>query len=43
MRDLVEIAEEVYHNREAKDRKKTQTQKILNRDLANSNPDQKER
>lgn len=48
LRDLVEIAEKVYHNRETKDEKKIKTQKILNGDLAkvlldNSNLDQRER
>lgn len=48
LRDLVEVAEKMYHNRETKDEKKIKTGKILNRDLAkillaNNILDQRER
>lgn len=48
LRDLVEVAEKMYHNRETKDEKKIKTGMILNRDLAkillaNNIPDQRER
>ena len=48
MRDLVEVVEKLYHNRETKDEKNINTEKLLNRYLAkvllaNSKPDQRER
>lgn len=34
MRDVAEVAEKVYHNKESKDEKKIKAGKILNKDLA---------